>query len=333
MGAVARAALAGCCLFALAACSGDVEDTAPRTTATAPSTTPSTTAAPSTTSAPTTTLSPQQQDEADIRALHDRFFRMLVVTGRPSEPRPSRDRGDDHWPPAAAVGQIRSHDGELRRAHRWHRSTGTDADRSIFRDRDHAAVLDVHTAATSLLNADGIVVVRTTGPTRRHRAAARASTDGWRVEDWLTGGDGPCEAVRSRTASSDRRWWLRAHAGGSGTAVHRPASAPAAMPPLGREGSKSTLGLTGGRRAVGPSSPSSEGRGTIRARTARCRLTGCWHGTSRTRTRATTTLRSLPPTSTTATIPTHGGRWPTVPPTPVGTCSSGGRSVGVRPPR
>ena len=86
MGATARVAIAGCSLLALAACSGGAEGAAPPTTVPAPSTIASTTVAPSTTSAPTTTLSPQQRDEAEIRDLHDRFFRMIVLTGNPPNP-------------------------------------------------------------------------------------------------------------------------------------------------------------------------------------------------------------------------------------------------------
>ena len=83
---VARMAIAGCGLLALAACSAAagsaVDTTTPSTTTPASSTT----LAPSTTSAPTTTLGPQQQDEAEIRALHDRFFEMFEVTSDPPAP-------------------------------------------------------------------------------------------------------------------------------------------------------------------------------------------------------------------------------------------------------
>ena len=82
MGAMARVAIAGCSLLALAACSGGAGDAAPSTTVNLPSTVVSTTLAPSTTRAPTTTLSPQEQDEAEIKALHDRFFQMLAQADR-----------------------------------------------------------------------------------------------------------------------------------------------------------------------------------------------------------------------------------------------------------
>ena len=191
MSAVARAALAGCCLLALAACSGDVEDTAPRTTATAPSTTPSTTAAPSTTSAPTTTLSPQQQDEAAIRALHDRFFRMIVLTGNPPNP--------DHPEIAATttgIQQQRTLDFTSRM-----RDLGEHADGSVtgtvmtvdLLDATHAAVIVCTTARSSRYSADGRVVA--TDPTDPWLTELRLLhvPTGWRVEDWFVGGGQKCD--------------------------------------------------------------------------------------------------------------------------------------------
>ena len=86
MGGVARVAIAGCALLTLAACgreAGAASEPAPPST-TAPAS--STTVVTSTTGAPTTTLSPEQQDDADIRALHDRFYRMMLVTGDPPDP-------------------------------------------------------------------------------------------------------------------------------------------------------------------------------------------------------------------------------------------------------
>ena len=79
----ARVALGTVVVLALGACSAGGEGAQE---ANPPSSTTSTRPAPSTRGAPTTTLSPQQQDEADIRALHDRFFRMLVLTGNPPDP-------------------------------------------------------------------------------------------------------------------------------------------------------------------------------------------------------------------------------------------------------
>src|SRR4051812_17379594 len=86
MGGVARVAIAGCALLTLAACgreAGAAPEPAPPST-TAPAS--SSTVVTSTTSAPTTTLSPEQQDDADIRALHDRFYRMMLVTANPPDP-------------------------------------------------------------------------------------------------------------------------------------------------------------------------------------------------------------------------------------------------------
>src|SRR5262245_20271613 len=156
MARVVRVALAGCALVTLAACA---EEAGPAGGAAATSTVaaaPTTTVAPSTTSAPTTTLSPQQQDDADLRALHDRFFRMIVLTGNPPDP--------DHPEIAATttgiqrqrseefIGQIKQ-DGE--------RSVGDVHGRVIEirpTDATHASIRDCTYAKTERLAADGSVV-------------------------------------------------------------------------------------------------------------------------------------------------------------------------------
>jgi hypothetical protein len=191
MGAMARVAIAGCSLLALAACSGGAEGAAPPTTVTAPSTIASTTVAPSTTSAPTTTLSPQQRDEAEIRDLHDRFYRMLVVTADPPNP--------DHPDIAATTTGIERQ--------RWTEFVRTMVElgqrgegdvwgrvRTVtHRDPDHASVLDCHRTEASLVNADGSVAAghQDYGIITELRMVRTSA--GWLVEDWYTGGDQRCE--------------------------------------------------------------------------------------------------------------------------------------------
>ena len=191
MGAMARVAIAGCSLLALAACSGGAGDAAPPTTVTAPSTIPSTTVAPSTTSAPTTTLSPQQQDETEIRELHDRFYRMLVVTTDPPNP--------DHPEIAATTTGI-----ERQRTTEFVRSMvelGQRGEGNVwgtirtvtYRDPDHASVLDCHWSEASLLNSDGSVAAGHEDYGVVTELLVVRTGAGWLVEDWYTGGDERCD--------------------------------------------------------------------------------------------------------------------------------------------
>jgi hypothetical protein len=185
MGAMARVAVAGCSLLALAACSGGADDAAPPTTVTAPSTIASTTVAPSTTSAPTTTLSPQQQDEADIRELHDRFVQMLLATGKDPDP------FDPSIPATSSGIQRQRWEEELER----HRQLGQHYDGTLrsaiqtvgFDDADHAGVRTCTTDATVLLTASGDVVERADGQSFVTELRMIRTSDGWRVEDWFTG--------------------------------------------------------------------------------------------------------------------------------------------------
>jgi hypothetical protein len=186
---MARAAIAGCGLLALAACSGGTGETAPPTTVTTTTSAPPTTVAPSTTSAPTTTLSPQEQDEAEIRALHDRFFRMLVVTGNPPNP--------DHPEIAATTTGIQRQRWEEALRQLQFEGTYFDAEwshrveRMTFSDDNHASVLTCALEQSRLLNADGSVA-GTTDWARLNETLLVRSVDGWRIEDWLTGGEQTC---------------------------------------------------------------------------------------------------------------------------------------------
>jgi hypothetical protein len=191
---MARVAIAGCSLLALAACSGGAGRAAPPTTVAAPATTGATTLAPSTTSAPTTTLSPQQaqqQDEAEIRELHDRFFRMIVLTGNPPNP--------DH-PEIAATTTGIQHERTTERAARM-QELGEHTDGSIsgsivsvdVLDAAHARALVCTTAGSSRYSATGQVLG--TDPSEPWLTELRLLwvRDGWRVEDWFVGGDQPCD--------------------------------------------------------------------------------------------------------------------------------------------
>src|SRR5262245_25720483 len=86
MARVARVTIAGCALLALAACGRETGAAAEPSTSTTTVPASTTTVVTSTTSAPTTTVSPDQQDESEIRALHDRFYRMLDVSADPPDP-------------------------------------------------------------------------------------------------------------------------------------------------------------------------------------------------------------------------------------------------------
>jgi hypothetical protein len=192
MGGVARVAITGCVLLALAACGRDAgaaaEPAPPSTTAPASSTSVVT----STTSAPTTTLSPEQQDEADIRALHDRFYRMIVLTADPPNP--------NHPEIAATTTGI-----ERQRWQEWtqqmldsgERSTGKVHGRILEIQRiddAHAAIRSCTYAQTTRAAADGSVVGRDDGPPTVTGLRLSRSPLGWRVEDWDTGGTERCDA-------------------------------------------------------------------------------------------------------------------------------------------
>jgi hypothetical protein len=186
----ARVAMVGGCLLALAACGRGAGSTADDTT---PSTTvqpASTTAAPSTTSAPTTTLSPQAQDEADIRELHDRFFRMLLRSS--SQPDPNdielnatvtgiqHQRWTEHLQTVLASGE--HYEGDLR-------SVILTID---LMDADHAAVRDCTTDASVRVDAGGELVEKAAGESVVTELRLLRIAEGWRVEDWYTGGADPC---------------------------------------------------------------------------------------------------------------------------------------------
>jgi hypothetical protein len=202
MGAMARVAIAGCGLLALTSCSGGAGSAAPPTAVTAPSTavtTVTSTLAPSTTSAPTTTLSPkeprqpqqpQQQDEAQIRALHDRFFRMLALTGDPPNP--------DHPEIAATTTGIQNQ--RTMDVTSMMRELGEHTEGSIsgtivsidLLDEAHAAVTVCTMANSSRYSAAGQVLG--TDPSMPWLTELRLLRlqNGWRVEDWFVGGDQPC---------------------------------------------------------------------------------------------------------------------------------------------
>ena len=192
MGGVARVAITGCALLALAACGREAgatgEPAAPSTTAPASSTSVVT----STTSAPTTTLSPEQQDEADIRALHDRFYRMMLLAANPPDP-------DNPEIAATTTGIQRQRSTEFAQRMRdvGERSVGEIRGRIIeihHIDHNHASIRDCNYAKTKRLAADGSIVGSDDGSSIITGLNVVRTPDGWRVEDWLTGGHEPCVA-------------------------------------------------------------------------------------------------------------------------------------------
>jgi hypothetical protein len=192
MARVARVAMAGCALLTLAACVGEARSSdgtaATSTTASAPSTT----LAPSTTSAPTTTLSPQQQDEAGIRALHDRFYRMIVLTGNPPDPNHSEIAAT-----TTGIQRQRSEDFIRQMKELGERSVGDVHGRILeiqYIDRDHAAMRDCTFIESVRTAVDGTRVGGDDGPPTVTGLRMVRTASGWRVEDWLTGGTERCDA-------------------------------------------------------------------------------------------------------------------------------------------
>jgi hypothetical protein len=158
------------------------------------------TLAPSTTSAPTTTLSPkeprqpqqpQQQDEAQIRALHDRFYRMLVVTADPPNP--------DHPEIAATTTGIqRQRTTEFVRTmvelgQRAEGDVHAGVIRVDFLDSDHASVLDCARSESALINADGSLAAGYPDHAIQTELRVVRNAGMWLVGDWYTGGDLACE--------------------------------------------------------------------------------------------------------------------------------------------
>ena len=274
-------------MLTLAACGRDAgaatEPAPPSTTAPAPSTS----AVTSTTGAPTTTLSPEQQDDADLRALHDRFYRMIVLTANPPNP--------DHPEIAATTTGI-----QRQRSTEFAQQMKDSGERSVGEIRGRIIEIEhidarsrfdpgLQFAKTERLAADGSVVgtddgssmvtelrvVRDAGRLARGGLAHRRS----RTVRRLTCGARDRHCAGATPRSGQRRAGLR----------HRCHSGDASSGPGGW---RSMRGRMRGRVGVGRASRSSGGRRTTRARTARCRPTTCWPGTSPTPTRATTTRPS-----------------------------------------
>jgi hypothetical protein len=192
MAGVGRVAVTGCALLALAACGRDAGAAAEPAPSSTTALTSSTSVVTSTTGAPTTTLSPAQEDDADIRALHDRFYRMLDVTADPPNP--------NHPEIAATTTGI-----ERQRWEEWTQQMLDGGERSVGdvhgrilevqRVEDgHASVRSCIFAQTTRTAADGSVVGGDDGyPTVTELRLTR-TPGGWRVEDWYTGGTERCDA-------------------------------------------------------------------------------------------------------------------------------------------
>jgi hypothetical protein len=146
----------------------------------------------STTGAPTTTLSPEQQDDADIRALHDRFYRMLDVSGNPPQP---------HHPEIAetTTGIERQRWEELMQQlvdlNEHYDGTVVSTILSVrLADSDHAAIKDCTADSSVRRAADQSVVERGNGEHYQTELHAVRTPAGWRVEDWFTGGAVACDS-------------------------------------------------------------------------------------------------------------------------------------------
>ena len=275
------------------------------------------------------------QSRATRRRRHPRPPRPLLPDDRAhgrTHPTPTTPRSPRPRPASSASGGRSS----LQTMHDWAStrrvsSTARSFDIRLI-DADHAAS---RTAPLRAVHAD---VVEPTAPSSRAIDGEPSVTEVRVVRTRTVGGSrtGSPGAGRVRRLSRRQRialaLWLSplARLLGERRASGCYWTVTAAMHPRGRVGCGWTRGRMRGRVEVGRARRSSEGRTTTRAPTARCPRTTCWPGTSRTRTRATTTRPCLRPTPTTAAIRPSAGRSPTARPTSAVTCSSGGPSAGGR---
>jgi hypothetical protein len=189
---LARVVVLGSCLGGVAACGAGTAAEPASTAAGMTSTTPTTVVVTSTSSAPTTTLSPQQRDEAEIREIHDRFFKMMELAGNP--PNPNRPEIE-----ATTTGiQLQRSTEAIQQMVEQHQHSEGDLRGKVisirFADVDHASVRDCVTSTSVLFDADGAIVVDHPEGPRITSVELLRTPEGWRVNDWLTGGDHSCEA-------------------------------------------------------------------------------------------------------------------------------------------
>ena len=190
MARVARVTMAGCALLALAACGRETGAAAQPSTSTTTVPASTSTVATSTTSAPTTTLSPEQRDDAEIRALHDRFYSMIVLTGNPPDP-------DSPEIAATTTGIQRQRSEEfIQRMKELGERSQADVHGRIIEirhlDADHVDMRDCTLIRSVRTGPDGARVGGDDGPATVTGLRMVRTGSGWRVEDWFTGGSDPC---------------------------------------------------------------------------------------------------------------------------------------------
>jgi hypothetical protein len=184
---VGRLVTLGCCIAALAACGAPETATPATTSAVGTTAPPTTTGAPSTTSAPTTTFSARQRDEAEIREIHDRFIDLMAGEPNPDNP--------DY--PAVMTGM------QLQRTLEYDRSLlevghhleGSLSSRTLelrFTDRDHVLLRDCTSSTATTVDSSGAVVAHDPAEPWITGLQVLRTDAGWRIADWLTGGDERC---------------------------------------------------------------------------------------------------------------------------------------------
>lgn len=192
MARVARVTIAGCALLALAACGRQAGAAAEPSTSTTTVPASTSTVVTSTTSAPTTTLSPEQHDEVEIRALHARFYRMIVLTSNPPDP-------DNPEIAATTTGiQRQRSEEQIRRMKELGERAVGDVHGRILAidhvDADHVSMRACTFVQSVLIAADG---TRTSGDDAGATVTGLRMVRtpfGWRIEDWFTGGSERCDA-------------------------------------------------------------------------------------------------------------------------------------------
>jgi hypothetical protein len=185
---VARLITVGCCIAALAACGAQGTSAAPTTAAASTTAAPTTSVAASTTSAPTTTLSPRQQDEAEIREIHDRFFELMVA----GEPNPDNPAYAEVMTGIELQRTAESDRAALEAGQHFEGAIEGSVLQIEFADSQHATVRVCTTTDDYIIGQDGTVVAHDARPPFVTSLQMLRTSVGWRVADWLTGGQEPC---------------------------------------------------------------------------------------------------------------------------------------------
>jgi hypothetical protein len=195
MNRAARAAALVCGAAVMAGCSG-AGAAAPSTTARIPQTVTPSSTAPATTSAPPRSTAPREAattargpatDDAQLRALHDRFLRAMANI----ESLSASSIGGF----ATGIERQRLVEGATRLREQHLRTQGHIQSRVMtvqVVDATHARVRSCVRFTTELVGASGTVGSYDAVGPRVTQLVAEKTASGWRVEDWFTGGNIAC---------------------------------------------------------------------------------------------------------------------------------------------